>query len=404
MSTPLPTPPDGHPPLHFDIHDPAFVRDPDAAYGELRTKCPVTRSLLYGKFWLLSRYEDVEAAALDWKTYTSGVVGVTAIPVITPRTEPQLPIEIDPPLHSRYRALMAPAFARDRIEQMRPRLTAFAHELIDAILARPRDELVDLVSAYAMPLAIGTLAIFTDLPREDAGRWSGWIGRMFDMKDREGGKRAAAEFGTYIDRLIASRRAEPTDDFVSKLIASEVEGHRLTDKEIHSFLTVTFGAGFETTHDAMSVTLHHLGEHPEQIARLRREPDLVTTAVEEFLRFVTPIQIFGRNKTRDTTVHGTTIPEGDIVALGFGSANHDPDQFPDPEKVVLDRSPNRHVAFGSGPHTCLGAPVARLEMEITLTEFVRRVPSWRIAPGASVEWKGRGDRRGLLHLPVVIAD
>jgi cytochrome P450 len=287
---------------------------------------------------------------------------------------------------------------------MRPRLTAFAHELIDAILARPRDELVDLVSAYAMPLAIGTLAIFTDLPREDAGRWSGWIGRMFDMKDREGGKRAAAEFGTYIDRLIASRRAEPTDDFVSKLIASEVEGHRLTDKEIHSFLTVTFGAGFETTHDAMSVTLHHLGEHPEQIARLRREPDLVTTAVEEFLRFVTPIQIFGRNKTRDTTVHGTTIPEGDIVALGFGSANHDPDQFPDPEKVVLDRSPNRHVAFGSGPHTCLGAPVARLEMEITLTEFVRRVPSWRIAPGASVEWKGRGDRRGLLHLPVVIAD
>jgi cytochrome P450 len=404
MSTPLPTPPDGHPPLHFDIHDPAFVRDPDAAYGELRTKCPVTRSLLYGKFWLLSRYEDVEAAALDWKTYTSGVVGVTAIPVITPRTEPQLPIEIDPPLHSRYRALMAPAFARDRIEQMRPRLTAVAHELIDAILARPRDELVVLVSAYAMPLAIGTLAIFTDLPREDAGRWSGWIGRMFDMKDREGGKRAAAEFGTYIDRLIASRRAEPTDDFVSKLIASEVEGHRLTDKEIHSFLTVTFGAGFETTHDAMSVTLHHLGEHPEQIARLRREPDLVTTAVEEFLRFVTPIQIFGRNKTRDTTVHGTTIPEGDIVALGFGSANHDPDQFPDPEKVVLDRSPNRHVAFGSGPHTCLGAPVARLEMEITLTEFVRRVPSWRIAPGASVEWKGRGDRRGLLHLPVVIAD
>jgi cytochrome P450 len=404
MSTPLPTPPDGHPPLHFDIHDPAFVRDPDAAYGELRTKCPVTRSLLYGKFWLLSRYEDVEAAALDWKTYTSGVVGVTAIPVITPRTEPQLPIEIDPPLHSRYRALMAPAFARDRIEQMRPRLTAFAHELIDAILARPRDELADLVSAYAMPLAIGTLAIFTDLPREDAGLWSGWIDRMFNMKDREGGKKSASEFGNYINRLIASRRAEPTDDFVSKLIASEVEGHRLTDKEIHSFLTVTFGAGFETTHDAMSVTLHHLGEHPEQIARLRREPDLVTTAVEEFLRFVTPIQIFGRNKTRDTTVHGTTIPEGDIVALGFGSANHDPDQFPDPEKVVLDRSPNRHVAFGSGPHTCLGAPVARLEMEITLTEFVRRVPSWRIAPGASVEWKGRGDRRGLLHLPVVIAD
>lgn len=403
LANSTPAPPAGHPPLHYDIHDPAFAQDPYPAYAELRTKCPVMRSLLYGKFWLLSRYEDVKAAALDWKTYTSSVVGVTAIPVITPRTEPQLPIEIDPPLHSRYRALMAPTFAPARIEQMRPRLTTLAVQLIENILARPRGEVVDLVGAYAVPLSIGTLAEFTDLPRQDADKWASWINRMFDLRDREAGGQAAAEFGVYIDELIARRRREPADDFVSRLIASEVEGHRLTDREIHSFLTVTFGAGFETTQDAMSATLHHLAEHPADRHRLRTEPALVPLAVEEFLRYVTPIQIFGRNTVRDTALHGVTMPQGDIVALGFGSANHDSAQFPDPEQVILDRTPNRHLAFGAGPHTCLGAPVARLEMEVTLTEFVRLVPGWRVAPGRAVEWKTRGDRRGLARLPVEIS-
>ncbi|MCI0542086.1 MAG: cytochrome P450 [Verrucomicrobiales bacterium] len=390
--------------MHYDIHDPTFAQNPYPAYAELRTKCPVMRSLLYGKFWLLSRYEDVKAAALDWKTYTSSVAGVTAIPIITPRTEPMLPIEVDPPLHSRYRALMAPTFAPARIEQMRPRLTALAVTLIEKILACPRGEIVDLVSAYAVPLSIGTLAAFTGLPSRDADQWSGWINRMFDLRDRESGQQAAAEFGAYIDELIARRRGAPTDDFVSKLIASEVEGHRLTDREIHSFLTVTFGAGFETTQDAMSATLHHLAEHPADRQRMRTEPALIPFAVEEFLRYITPIQIFGRNTTRDTTLHGVTIPQGDIVALGFGSANHDPEHFPDPGQVILDRTPNRHLAFGAGPHTCLGAPVARLEMEVMLTEFLQRVPGWRVAPGDTVQWKPRGDRRGLARLPVVIAD
>lgn len=389
-------------PFHYDIHDPVFAQNPYPAYAELRSKCPVMRSVLYGKFWLLSRYEDVKAAALDWRTYTSSVVGVTAIPVITPRTEPQLPIELDPPLHSRYRALMATTFSPARIEQIRPRITELAVNLIEKILAQPRTQVVDLVTAYAVPFSIGTLAEFTDLPIEDAHKWSDWLNRMFGVHDREGGQRAAAEFGGYIDELIARRRREPTDDFVSKLIASEVEGHRLTDKEIHSFLTVTFGAGFETTQDAMSATLYHLAENPADRERLRTDPSIVPLAIEELLRWVTPIQIFGRNATQDISIRGTTISKGDIVALGFGSANHDPHQFPDPEKVVLDRTPNRHLAFGAGPHTCLGAPVARLEMQITLTEFVQRVPGWHVAAGQTVKWKLRGDRRGLASLPVIL--
>lgn len=387
---------------HVDIHDPAFARDPFDAYSELRSKCPVMRSLLYGKFWLLSRYEDVKAAALDWRTYTSSVAGVTAIPVVTPRTEPQLPIELDPPLHSRYRALMAPAFSPHRVEELRPRIVALAVRLIEDILAVPRGDGVDLVEAYAAPLAIGTLAEFTNLPREDAHLWEDWIRRMFDVRDPQRGAAAAAEFDDYIRALIACRRAAPGTDFVSMLIASEVDGQKLSDQEIRSFLTVTFGAGFETTQDALSVMLYHLAEHPEDRAALRADPALVPSATEEFLRFVSPIQIFGRNTTGEVELHGVTMAKGDTVALAFGSANRDPSVFPEPDRVVLDRSPNRHLAFGAGPHQCLGAHVARLEMSITLTEFLQRVPDWHVAPDSAAQWKGRGDRRGLSRLAVVL--
>jgi len=351
----------------------------------------------YGRLWLLSRYEDVRQAALDWQTYTSSVVGVTAIPVITPRTEPQLPIELDPPLHSRYRALVNPVFSAKRIEELRPVITGIVDELIGELLAKGQ---ADLVADYAGPLSVRTLAAFTGLPLEDSHFWVAWINRMFNVHDREDGRRAGAEFGEYIKGLIAQRRQQPTGDFISLLIQSEVEGHGLSDKEIHSFCTVVFGAGFETTADVLSVTLHYLAEYKEAWEQLKAHPELVPTAVEEFLRLISPIQIFGRNTTKELELHGRTIPKGDVVALGFGSANHDPSVFAEPERCVLNRSPNRHLAFGAGVHLCLGAPVARLELSTTLTRFCERVSNIKIA--GPVEWKTRGDRRGIAKLPVVI--
>jgi cytochrome P450 len=384
----------------LDIHEPAFALDPFPTYSRLRDECPVLHCERYGGFWLLTRYEDVRKAVMDWHTYTSSVVGVTAIPIITPRTEPQLPIELDPPLHSRYRALVNPVFAPERIDALRPAITAIASQLIETLLARSGG---DLVADYAVPLSVRTLAEFTSLPRADTDRWVAWIRRMFDVRERADGARASQEFGVYIDELIAARRKEPCGDFISMLLAAEVDGHRLTDRELHSFCTVQFGAGFETTADAISVSLHYLAEHPDDRRRLAADPRLIPTAVDEFLRYVSPIQIFGRNATREIALHRQTIKEGDVVALSFGSANHDPTAFPDPERCLLDRAPNRHLAFGAGPHLCLGAPVARLELAVTLQEFARRIPHYTIAPGAAVAWKTRGDRRGLAALPVVIA-
>ena len=383
----------------MDIHDPTFARDPYPTYERLRAECPVQHNGLYGGFWLLTRYADVRHAAVDWRTFTSSVVGVTAIPVITRRTEPMLPIELDPPLHSRYRALVGPVFAQPRIEAMRPRVAAIAARLVDRLLENRGG---DLVLDFAVPLSVETMAEFAGLPKQDAGLWVGWMRRMFDVSSPSDSERASREFGVYIDEMIGARRAAPCGDFVSLLMDSEVEGHRLTDKEIHSFCTVLFGAGFETTADALSVMLYHLAEHPEDLRRLTAEAALIPTAVEEFLRFISPIQIFGRNTTRNVEMHGQTIPQGDVVALSFGSANRDPDVFSEPARCVLDRTPNRHVAFGAGIHLCLGAPVARLEMTVTLQEFSRRVSRLSVAEGGVVKWKTRGDRRGLDALPAVL--
>lgn len=398
VSDQMPTP-SAHQIHDLDIHDPAFAFNPYPVYEQIRDECPALRSSYYGGIWLLTRYDDVRRAATDWRSFTSSVVGVTAIPVITHRTEPQLPIELDPPQHSRYRALVNPLFSQARIEQLRPRVQAIATELIDQFSARGQ---ADLVTAYAVPLSVQTLAAFTGLPAEDAGLWVAWIHRMFDVRNPEDGARATGEFARYIDALIAARRAQPRDDFISALLAAEVDGQRLTDREIHSFCTVQFGAGFETTADALSITLHYLATHPADRTRLRDDPGLIAAAVEEFMRYSSPIQIFGRNATHDMELHGQLIRTGDIIGLSFGSANHDPTVFPEPERCVLDRSPNRHLAFGAGPHLCLGAPVARLELEITLREFARRVPHYALLPGARETWKTRGDRRGLASLPVLL--
>lgn len=401
----------GHPDAldGLDIHAPEFVRDPYETYDRLRHECPVARGEGYGGYWLLTRYDDVRAAARDWRTFTSSVPGVTSIPVATRRTEPQLPLEVDPPRHSRYRALVNPLFSPARIEQLRPQVESIAAGLVDGLLEELRaGAVVDLVAGYAEPLALGTLAAFTGLPHEDSRRWVDWQRRLFDVQNREDGDRATREIDAYITALIEDRKGAPREgDFISLLLASEVDGHRLTDSEVRAFCQLQFAAGFETTADALSLTLHYMAMHPETRARLAASPDLVQPAVEEFLRYATPIQIFGRNAARDLELHGRQIGQGEVVALSYGSANHDPSAFPDPATCQLDRftgpTTARHLTFGAGIHLCLGAPVARLEMAVSLREFTTRVPPLRLTADVAPAWKSRGDRRGFASLPVALA-
>jgi len=380
-----------------DIHAPEFARDPFAEYERLREKCPVFSNDRYGGFTLLTRYEDVRAAAIDWRTYTSAVVGVTAIPVITHRDRPQLPIELDPPLHSAYRDIVNPLFAAARLAELKPRVDALSHRLMEAMIGS-RDP--EFVAGYADPFSVGALGVLTGLPTGDAAKWHEWLRRMFTPKDPAAAKEASRGFGEYIDGLIRHRREAPADDIVSVLLAARVLERPLTDEEIHSYLTVFFGAGFETTADAMSGAAFWLAEEPGRLAVVRDLGERVGTAVEEFLRFVTPIQMFGRNTTRDVELHGSVIPNGRIVALGFGAANRDPRVFPDAEICVPGRVPNRHLTFGAGPHLCLGAPLARMEMEIMLRHLCALTGEIAVRADDQPVWKRRGDRRGLQRLPL----
>jgi cytochrome P450 len=381
-----------------DIHDRAFVADPFGAFDHLRRECPVAHSSKHGGFWLLTRYDDVRSAALDWRSFTSSVVGVTAIPVITPRTQPQLPIEIDPPQHSRYRALVNHVFAPARVAAITPRIEAFIRGRLEAMATKGQ---ADAVAEFCVPVAITSLAAFTDIPLADSERWVEWITRMFDVSDRERGAAASKELVAYVDALIAERRARPQDDFISTLISAEIDGERLDDLQIRSFMTVVFGAGFETTADALSLMLQWLAGNPDALAHLA-DPESIPLAVEEFLRHSSPIQIFGRNATKDMCLHGRDLSAGDIVALGFGAANHDPAVFESPEEMRLDRRPNRHLTFGAGPHLCAGASVARMEMAATLRMLIETGVSVRPDPDASPRLKTRGDRHGLASLPLLV--
>ncbi|WP_027168509.1 cytochrome P450 [Mesorhizobium sp. WSM3224] len=386
-------------PQDVDIHDPAFVRDPFTVYDRLRRDCPVARSNKHGGFWLMTRYEDVRAGAINWRDFTSSVAGVTAIPVITPRTEPMLPIEIDPPHHSRYRALVNPVFAPERVAEITPRIKDLARSILERMAQKGS---ADAVAEFCVPVAITSLAAFTDVPLADSERWVDWITRMFDVGDPVAGAAASRELVAYIDGLIAARRAIPTGDFISMLMAAEIDGERLEDGQIRSFMTVVFGAGFETTADGLSVMLHWLAENPASLARLAAEPGLIPTAVEEFLRFSAPIQVFGRNAARDLCVHDRRIRAGDIVALAFGSANRDPAVFEAPDELRLDRKPNRHLTFGAGPHLCAGAGVARMELAVALEALIETGIGLALDPGAAPRWKTRGDRRGLAKLPLLV--
>ena len=290
-------------------------------------------------------------------------------------------------------------FAPERVAKITPRIRKLVASIIERMATKGA---ADAVPEFCVPVAINSLAAFTDVPLADSDRWVGWISRMFDVSDRVAGAAASRELVGYIDGLIAARRAAPTGDFISMLMAAEIDGERLDDGQIRSFTTVVFGAGFETTADALSVMLHWLAENPDGLARLAAEPAMIPTAVEEFLRFSSPIQIFGRNAAQDLSVHERQIKAGDIVALGFGSANRDPSAFDAPDDLRLDRKPNRHLAFGAGPHLCAGAGVARMELAVTLEAMIEAGIDLALDPATAPRWKTRGDRRGLASLPLIV--
>ena len=384
----------------FDHYDPEFIKDPYAVYARLRDGCPVAHTSKQGGFWMLSRYADVRSALQDWQSFSSATPGTVALPNYHARDYPVLPIESDPPAHGKYRGLTRDVFSREAVDRLEPAVREIARGLIDGFIQRGT---CDLVCDYALPLVSHALAKFLNLPVEDADRWVFWAREIFEgrMGDPARIDRAVAAMGAYVDELMAARLAQPLDDVFSLLTRARVDGAALSALELRGYGMLLLTAGREATVDGIDNALWFLAEHPTERAWLRThaaDTAAVRCAVEEFLRAMSPIQLLGRIATRDTTLHGVTIPKGASLGVLYGAANRDESEFPQAERCLLDRRRNPHLAFGVGAHTCLGAHLARLDMRVAITEFLQRIPEFTLADDPV--WAANGDTRGMRRLQV----
>ena len=356
------------------MFDPLSAPFDDPGFADLRDRCPVSKTEMGA--WYFARYEDSVAGAKDVDRFIASF----REPGVVVLDEEQLVSEIPEPRHGQIRRIINSAIAAHRIGRVEPFCESLCNELLDELIAR--DEPVDLVSEYVMPVPNNVIAHLLGAPPEDFRRWAEWSDEVvqgtYPTKNRnergEGLAGAHPEFVAYVDALIAERRERPTEDFITRLVSTEVDGRRLTDIEARSQLVFLFISGNETTRHLIGNLLWRVTSDPELFEQLQNDPSLIPAAVEESLRLDPPVKFLMRNCMVDGEVAGTEIAAGEKVAFGLGSANRDREQFEDAESFRLDRSDGRsHLSFGGGPHVCPGAALARLEARVALEVFLQRV-------------------------------
>ncbi|MCC7024378.1 MAG: cytochrome P450 [Thermomicrobiales bacterium] len=316
---------------------------------------------------------------------------------------------VDPPDHSRLRRLVAIPFTPKYIEGLRPRIQAIADALLDAAEARAeatgRHEM-ELIDDFAYPLPLTVIAEMLGIPEEDRGRFREWSQAAVSFTPADRANRAMTgkliEFIAYMQALVATKRADPGDDLLSGVVIAEMEGDKLSENELLSLIFILIVAGHETTVNLIANGMLALFEHPEEYARLRANPDLVRSAVEEMLRFYGPVEMsLTRWAREDAVFGGVQMQRGDQVMALLASANRDESRFPDPDRFDIAREPNRHLAFGTGIHACLGSALARMEGQIAFTTLLARLPGLAPAiPRDRIEWRDATFLRGLTRLPV----
>ena len=365
------------PSTDFDQNSPEFAADPWSKYEELRSSCPVAHTDSHGGFWVLSKYEDVVKVAKDDVTFSS--VPTTVIP--DSGVYNLIPLQSDPPDVQRYRMALMPYFSANALQQYAPRVRQFTSDCIDAFIGRGHCE---LVTELANPVPSMTALEFIGFDPADWHDFAGPLHQLsFSAGGSEGRRQALEDIGKMdqaITAAIEQRRVAPRDDAISKLIVYEKDGVSFSDDELHGLVKMLLFGGLDTTMAAASNALLYLSEHPDLKQRLIEDPALIPKAVEEFLRFEAPVHAFARNVMADTEIGGQTIRAGERVYMLWASANRDPDQFENPDAVNFERKQNRHLTFGIGAHRCLGAQLARMELQIMLEEILHRIPDFHIDP------------------------
>jgi cytochrome P450 len=361
--------------------------------------------------WLLTGYDEVEVAFADPRLVKEPrnahspdeFARMPALPEPTRYMRSNL-LYRDPPDHTRLRRMVSKAFTPRMIEQLRPRIQAIADALLDAVAGRGE---MDVIDAYAFPLPITVIAEMLGIPAADRDRFREWSDVLLTaIAPQPMGPAvvaAAQEFRQYLEARFEERRRAPSEDLISRLLQVEEGSDKLGKEELQGMVYLLLLAGYETTVNLIGSGTLALLEHPDQLARLRKDPALLPPAVEELLRFCAPVMMSTlRYAAADITLGGMVIPKGDMAFMVIGAANRDPARFASPDALDITRALTKHLAFGHGLHYCLGAPLARMEGEIALGTLLRRMPNLRlgVAP-ETLKWRPNFILRGLVKLPVV---
>jgi hypothetical protein len=358
-------------PFVYDPGRPDFQAQAYEIYRTLRGEHPVYHNA-EARFWALSRFEDVRAAAGDPATFSSEGTDISQglLPMIQ---------ALDPPRHDALRALVSKAFTARRMADMEPTIRRIARELLDGFAGAGE---ADLLAAFARHLPSRVIGAMLGVPPERRERFLGWTEALVEAQpgkvDTERIRDPAVRIYQEFARLLAERRAERRDDLISALLDAEIDGQRLREDELLGFCFVLIVAGNDTTTNLIANGAVLLADHPDQRKWLADDPGRIPAAVEEMLRFESPAQALPRIARRPVTLHGVTIPEGALVRLVWASANRDEREFPDADRFDVTRAAPRHLALGHGIHFCLGAHLARLEARVAFEELLARIPDYEL--------------------------
>jgi cytochrome P450 PksS len=394
-----------------NIHSPEFKANPFPFFARLRAEQPVYRTILPDKtpIWLLSRYEDVNLLLTDKRFAKNRYDAMTPEqlrkqPWVPPMFRPleRTMIDLDPPDHTRLRQIVHRAFTPRLIEQMRARVQTVADELLDAVSRKGE---MDLISDYALPLPMTLITEILGVPAQDRDKFYRWSKVIVSVNQFNNNWRvipAIWMFNRYLRRFFKLRRANPQDNLVSALIHAEDAGDKLSEDELLAMVFLLLVAGHETTVNLIGSGMLALLAHPDQTEKLRRNPPLIKTAVEELLRYTAPVFLSTERYARqEVVIHGVTIPRGGVALGVIGSANRDETVFENPDTLDIERENNRHLSFGQGIHYCLGAALARLEAQIAINTLLDRMPDLRLKGSPeSLRWRPSLILRGLDALPV----
>lgn len=388
----------------FDHTHPDWGQNAPEIWADLRETCPVAHTERFGGTWLPTKHEDIAAIARDTENYTSNgvVVGSQRAEIAGAPMGYAPPITSDPPFHAIARRLLLPPFAPRAIQALEGYTREYCHELVDALTAC--DGPVDAATGYSQNIPVKIIAKMLGLPDTDGDRFRQFIHNVIENPiEREMAEEETMEF--YLTREIIKRRENPRSvedggDLIDYLVHADIEGMPLADEHIFGSIALLIIAGIDTTWSAIGASIWHLAQNPDDLKRLREDPESRPFAIEEFLRFYAPVTM-ARVVAKDHDLGGCPAKEGDWLLLPFPAANLDPEAFENADEFILDRKSNRHSAFGLGIHRCLGSNLARMELTVALDVWVDRIEEFELVDPESVRWS-TGQIRGPRELPISI--